>query len=114
MEVSKVGGQVFLKPRGHFFLRQFVGDSFAHRVVYVHLNDPRVDDEWLSNLEGLRHIEVVSIKSQNVTDEGLRRLGQLPNLISLNLVDTQVTDSGIKELRSAVPSLRRVERDRSD
>ncbi len=60
-EVSAVGSQVFTEPRGQFFLRQFIGDSLSERAVYVHLRDPRVTDDWLVNLQGMKYIEVLSI-----------------------------------------------------
>ena len=113
-EIAGIGGYVATEPRGHFFLRQFLGDAFAERAVYVHLNDHPVDDQWLSTLQGLKHIEGLSIKSENLTDEGLVHLNCLPFLRSLHLVDTQVTADGIQRLRDSVPSLRLVERCDSD
>ena len=109
-EVSTVGAQVFTEPRGQYLLRQFAGDSLSERAVYVHLDDPRVTDEWLANLRGLDYIEVLSIKSGNVTDAGLGQLEHLPNLRSLHLVNTKTTEAGIRSLRASLPRLQRVTR----
>jgi hypothetical protein len=107
---SQFGAQVYTEPRGHYLFRQFAGDALTERAVYVHLDDPRITDDWLSKLRGLKHIEVLSIKSPNVTDGGLLHLRELPNLMTLNLVDTQVTESGVQALRKALPNLRLVHR----
>lgn len=107
--VKKMNAQVFTEPRGQFLLRQFIGDRFSERSVYLHLDDPRVDDAWLKQIGPMQHIEVLSIKSPNLTDIGLKELASWPNLQSLNLVDTQVTDPAIVSLRELHPSLRFVE-----
>ncbi len=104
-----LGFQVFTEPQGQYFFRQFAGDALSQRAVYVHLDDPRVTDDWLRNLGNLKHIEVLSIKSSNVTDVGLKRLRSLSNLRDLQLVDTQVSESGIAELRKALPKLQLVQ-----
>lgn len=107
--LEKPGVQLLTEPRGHFLLRQFLGSSFSNRVVYVHLDDPAIDDEWLSNLENFPYVENISIKSSNVTDAGLKHLESLPNLMSLDLVDTSATANGISKLRESARHLRRVE-----
>jgi Leucine Rich repeat len=104
--LKEVDAQVFTEPRGQFLLRQFVGDTFSERSIYLHLNDPRIDDGWLKDVGGMQHIEVLSIKSSKLTDTGLMELRNWPNLQSLNLVDTKVTNSGIAALRQSLPNLR--------
>jgi hypothetical protein len=106
-EVLAVGAQVYTEPRGQFFLRQVIGDSLSERAVYVHLRDPRVTDDWLVHLQGLKYIEVLSINSANVSDVGLRHLRALPNLRNLNLVNTKTTKSGVRSLQEALPLLQR-------
>lgn len=110
-ELSAVRAQVFTEPRGQYLLRQFAGDSLSKRAVYVHLDDSRVTDEWLANLQGLHYVEVFSIKSDNVTDLGLAQLKCLPTLQSLHLVNTKTTEAGIRSLQASLPPLRRVTRD---
>ena len=107
--LKEVNAQVFTEPRGQFLLRQFVGDTFSERSIYLHLDDARVDDEWMKRLGHMQHIEVLSIKSPNLSDAGLMELRNWPNLQSLNLVDTKVTDSGIASLRELHPNLRLVQ-----
>jgi hypothetical protein len=104
--LNSVNAQVFTEPRGQFLFREFFGDTVSQRSIYLHLKDPRIDDDWLRDMHGMPHIEVLSIKSANVTDVGLMELKNWPNLMDLNLVDTQVTDSGIEALRQSLPSLR--------
>ena len=107
--LKDVNAQVFSEPRGQFLLRQFIGDTFSERSIYLHLDNPRVDDDWIKQLGPMQHIEVLSIKSPNLSDMGLKELANWPNLRRLNLVDTKVTDSAIASLRKMHPSLRLVE-----
>ena len=107
-ELNAVNAQVSTEPRGQFLLRQFIGDTLSQRSIYLHLDDPRIDDYWIKKLHGMEHVEVLSIKSSNLTDAGLMELRNWPSLTSLNLVDTDVTDSGIEALRQSLPSLRLV------
>lgn len=106
--LTKVGVQVFSEPRGMYLIRQFVGDEIAQRAVYVHLDAEYVTDEWLQNVVGLRHVEVLSVRSPHLTDRGLVHLKAFTNLTSLNLVDTKITDAGLKKLRAEMPRLRLV------
>lgn len=112
--LKNVNAQVYTEPRGQFLLRQFIGDKFSERSIYLHLDNPRVDDAWIKQLGPMQHIEVLSIKSPNLSDMGLKELANWPNLRSLNLVDTQVTDSAIASLRKMHPSLRLVESRQSE
>lgn len=89
-------------------IRQQEDDEIAQRAVYVHLKGLHVTDEWLENLQGLKHVEVLSIRSHNVSDKGLMHLKALPHLMNLNLVNANVTDAGLEELREALPSLKLV------
>jgi hypothetical protein len=107
--LRQLGSQVFTELQGQYFFRQIAGDGLSQRAVYVHLDDPRVTDEWLRNLESFKHIEVLSIKSPNVTNVGLKHLRGLSNLRDLNLVDTEVNDAGIAELRDVLPGLQLVQ-----
>ena len=109
VELRKINAQVFTEPRGQFLLRQFVGDTFSQRSIYLHLDDSRVNDDWLKRLGPMQHIEVLSIKSPNVSDVGLTELTSWPNLMDLNLVDTKVTDSAIEALRKSHPKLRLIQ-----
>lgn len=105
----RTGVQIYTEPRGQFFLRHLFGDGLFERVVYIHLDDPNIDDNWLEHLKQFPYAEVVSIKSSKITDAGLARLAGLPKLLSLNLVDTKVTSDGIASLRNSSRSLCRVE-----
>lgn len=107
--LSGAGVQIYTEPRGQFLLRQVVGDRLSERVVFVHLDDPDINDAWLENLVQFPYIENVSIKSERVTDSGLRHLERLPNLMSLDLIDTQITPAGIAKFRSSARGIRRVQ-----
>lgn len=107
-QLSGAGVQIYTEPRGQYLLRQVAGDFLSERVVYVHLDDPNIDDEWLHKLNQFPYIEVVSIRSANVTDAGLQHIERLPNLMSLNLIDTNTTPDGIAKLQGASRNLRRV------
>lgn len=107
--VKQVNAQVFTEPRGNFLLRQFIGDTISERSIYLHLDDPRVDDDWIKKLGPMPHIEVLTIRSPKLSDEGLRELVNWPKLQSLHLVGTQVSDSAIESLREVHPSLQLVD-----
>lgn len=100
--ISLMGAQVFTEPRGHFFLRQFMGDFLFQRAVYIHVDNPGVADNWLEDLQGLRYVELVSIKSEGITDVGLQHLRHLPNLRRVNLVNTKTTKEGVESLRASL------------
>ena len=112
-KLQAVNAQVFNQPRGYYFLRQFIGDKLSQRSVYLHLDDARVTDQWLRDLQGMKYIEVLSIKSVNLTDDGLKELKKFPNLLDLNLVDTQTTEDGLAALRQALPKLKRIQSTKS-
>ena len=59
--IGQVRAQIFTEPRDRYLVRQFAGDRLFQRAVYVHLDDIRVTDEWVENLQGLQHVEVLSI-----------------------------------------------------
>ena len=107
--LSGAGVQIYTEPRGQYLLRQITGNTLSERVVFVHLDDPSIDDAWLERLVQFPYIENVSIRSSNVTDSGLKFLGRLPNLMSLDLIDTQTTPEGIAKLRDSSRRLQRVE-----
>ena len=107
-QLSGNGIQIYTEPRGQYLWRQLVGDFFSQRAVYVHLDDPEVDDLWLVKLRQFPYIETLSIKSPKVTDEGLANLKYLPNLMNLDLIDTDTTPAGIARLRQSSKKLQRV------
>ena len=109
--VTEFGGQVFTEPRGQHLLRQILGDAVTERAIYVHLNDSRVDDDWLANVQDLKHVEMISIASPNVTDHGLQHLKSMQNLTRLNFVGTKVTSDGVQMLRESLPKLALVDID---
>ena len=98
--------QVFTEPRGQFAFRHFFGDSYSERVVYVHLSDQHVTDEWINeHLSKLQHIEVLTINSPNVTNSGMEQIEAIPSIKSLHLVNTRVSGSAVKKFRTARPSV---------
>ncbi len=106
--LSGTGVQIYTEPRGQYLLRQLAGDFVSERAVYVHLDDPKIDDVWLEKLHQFPYIETLSIKSPQVTDKGLANLENLPNLMSLDLIDTNATPAGIAKLRQSSEKLQRV------
>jgi len=100
--ISQMGAQVFTEPRGHFLLRQFMGDFLFQRAVSIHLDNPGITDDWLKILQGLHYVENVSIKSEAVTDLGLEHLSGLSNLRRVHLVNTNTTKKGEESLRASL------------
>lgn len=112
--LKQVNAQVFTEPRGQFLIRQFIGDTFSERSVCLHLDDSRVDDNWIKKVGGMQHIEVLSIKSSEFSDIGLMELRNWPKLQDLNLVDTKVTDKALAALKLSLPNLRVVQSRKSE
>ena len=67
-------------------------------VSVAFMNNPRVTNEGLQNLSGLRNLQELRLVGTPVTDEGLKHLKGLPKLTYLNLDGTQVGDAGIAHL----------------
>jgi hypothetical protein len=59
--LSKVNAQIFMEPRGQYFFRQFAGEKLSQRAIYVHLPDPRVNDETLKIVSRLPYTELLTI-----------------------------------------------------
>ena len=98
---SSPSAQLFTEPRGQYLFRHFVGDHYSQRLVWVHLKDSDIDDQWIAeNLSGLKFIEGISITSSSLTDSSIKHLDEaLPNLRRLTLTNTKVTETAIAELR---------------
>jgi hypothetical protein len=55
-EISRMGGAVFIDPRGPNWLREWVGNERMYRfdkVVGANLNETHVTDAWLEHFKSL-------------------------------------------------------------
>jgi hypothetical protein len=64
-----------------------------------------VTDLGLSNLAGLRRLQILRIRGTRVTDAGLVHLKGITSLVEVDVRDTQVTDEGVRELKEALPGV---------
>ena len=71
----------------------------------LRLGSTGVTDEWLKGLQGLTHLEVLTLDScKGVTDAGMKELAGLSDLRSLTLTATRVKGPGLRDLKG-LPSL---------
>jgi hypothetical protein len=68
------------------------------KLRWLHLENAKVSPAGMKVLEGLGHLEEVTMCGSNVTDEGLWHLNQLTKLRSLQLGATAITDDGMRHL----------------
>ena len=67
-------------------------------LVRLQLSDCRITDSGLENLEGLIHLQELSVGGTFITDSGMPRLKQLTDLRWLWLDNTKVSDAGLASL----------------
>jgi Leucine-rich repeat (LRR) protein len=60
---------------------------------------PRVTDDVLDHLRGLKHLRELNLSGADITDKGLAKLAGLTNLEVLDLSHTKVTDAGLVHLK---------------
>ena len=68
------------------------------QLKYLSLNRSRVTDAGLRSLEGLTHLEELSLRETAVTDPGLVHLRRLAQLKQLDLSLTEITSTGLVHL----------------
>ncbi len=95
----------FAKPPEPAWLRTFLGDDLFVNVTEVGLDASlEVTDAWLEHLQGLTHLQVLSLAQTKVSDTGLEHLKELRQLYWLNLSSTNVTDAGVRDIQKALPN----------
>jgi hypothetical protein len=67
--------------------------------LFVELHGPKINDDWLPNLQALPHVPTtLDLEQSRITDAGLQHLGNLANVTSLSLKRTNVTGVGFRHL----------------
>lgn len=74
---------------------------------YVDINASVVTDKGLRALNGLNHLEILTIPCL-ATDDGLQSLSKLPSLRLLQIASPNITKKGLSALTKATPSLQRL------
>ena len=69
------------------------------KIDTVLLQDTRVTDMGLTQLESLAGLQKLGLNGTQITDSGLGHLKGLVNLQELFLADTQITDVGLEHLK---------------
>ena len=72
----------------------------------IDLNETRADNDALTHLRGMRHLQWLSLRKTRVTDAGMQRLAGLPKLTYLQLAETAVGDTGLAEIAKIESSRR--------
>jgi Leucine-rich repeat (LRR) protein len=76
----------------------------------LYLDDTKVTDAGISQLDSLTQLRLLSLSNTSVTDVGLMELTDLIQLQELDLSGTQVTDAGVAELQKKLLNLTQVMR----
>ncbi|MEM1324848.1 MAG: c-type cytochrome domain-containing protein [Bacteroidota bacterium] len=76
-------------------------EPLQEQIVWLRLSDSSVDDEGLTHIAQLPHLQTLYLDRTQVTDDGLAALSALEHLAYLNLVGTEVTATGIEQLKTA-------------
>ncbi len=100
-EIQKLGGTVETIHVRPAWIPDALHEDYLtvfERVVRVNLDNSRVVDAQLQQLQLLSHLETLSLAHTRITDKGLVHLGKLTHLKGLNLGLTQVTDAGLLHL----------------
>lgn len=72
----------------------------GYQLDRIMLNDTKVKDDDLKQLDGLRSLRSLSLYRTEVTDKAIDHILTLPNLEELELSYTRVTDEGLSRLRT--------------
>lgn len=81
--------------------------SVSDQLVRLDLSASVVNDDMLSVVNDLPHLQKLMLQNSKITDKGLRHLEGLEYLEYLNLYGTNVTDAGIAQLPE-LPRLRQL------
>ena len=93
------------QPTGPQWLRNLLGQDFFTRVLSADINVPvqRIGPSpyatvGLEYLDGLPHLQRLSVNETKITDDEAQRLGSLHELRELNLTYVEITEDGLKEI----------------
>lgn len=79
--------------------------SVSEQLIRLDLNGTNVDDDMMSVISDLPHLQKLFLQNTKITDKGLNNLEDLNYLEYLNLYGTEITDEGINNL-PILPRLR--------
>jgi hypothetical protein len=101
--LEKAGGQVFTKPVGPEWLRDFLSEDRMRgfddmTCVFV---DPQTANESIKEIANLTDLEVLVAGDTQVNDSDLQCLKGLTHLEVLTLDHTHITDEGVQDTTCA-------------
>jgi len=68
--------------------------------LYAHVA-PRITDEGLKHLKGMKLLSVLTLATTGITDAGLEQLAGFENLSELDITNCKITDSGLEHLKGS-------------
>lgn len=80
----------------------------------LNLRETQITDAGMCHLQPLTGLTRLSLLGTPITDEGLEYLQRLTNLREVTVIRTQVTSAGVNKLKTALPGLKVITRDRFD
>ena len=79
--------------------------SVSEQIIRLDLNGTNMDDDMMSVINNLPHLQKLFLQNTKITDKGLRNLEGLNYLEYLNLYGTEITDEGLNKM-PPLPRLR--------
>lgn len=98
--LKALGGIVRTEPLSLPGVRALFGEEYAQQILEIYLRGPKVIDEDLQLLRGLKGLQKLELTGASLTDAGLSELSGLTDLFILHLSETQVGDVGLESLQS--------------
>jgi hypothetical protein len=96
--LEKLGATVRTQPVPLPGVRQLLGDDYAQEIIEIYLRNPKLTDQDLEVLRGLKTLQKLELAGSSVSSQGLACLQGLSNLYTLHLADTKVGDEGLAYL----------------
>ncbi len=81
--------------------------TVSEQIIRLDLSGSNMDDDLMSIIGGLPHLQKLFLQNTKVTDKGLKKLEGLDYLEYLNLYGTEISDKGLSQL-PPLPRLRNI------
>ena len=81
--------------------------TVSEQIIRLDLSGSKLDDDMVSIIGGLPHLQKLFLQNTSITDNGLKKIADLNYLEYLNLYGTAITDKGLSQM-PPLPRLRNI------